>query len=251
MDRADKGMGKRYGYRGRVGFIAPGSTIETPPIEFYKIVPDGVVIVFTSIGIKRLTKEDIGEALKGIEKAAEDLARSKVDVIILGGSPPIIFGGFGFDKKIIGRIKTITGIPATTSQTLAVDALNTLKIKKLVVASPFGEDQNSLLKIFLQDSGFFVYNIKGLNMERIEYGMLPRDASYKLAMEACKGVEGFDGVYLPCAQMPTIEVIDQLEEELGKPVVTSLQAMIWGALKIMGISDTITGYGQLFSTLVK
>jgi len=239
-------MEKRYGYRGRIGFIAPGSTIETIPIEFYNMAPEGVVIVFTSIGIKRLTREDIEESLKGIEKAAGELARTKVDVIILGGSPPVIFGGFGFDKKIIERIGSLTDIPATTSQTLAVEAFESLGMRKLVVASPFEENQNVLLKRFLEDSGYFVHHIRGLGMERIEYGMLPRGASYRLAMEACRGVEGYDGVYLPCAQMPTVEIIEGLERELGKPVVTSVQAMIWGALRILKISDPITGYGRLF-----
>ena len=79
-----------------------------------------------------------------------------------------------------------------------------------------------------------------------EYGMLPRDASYDLAIAACKGVEDFDGIYLPCAQMPTITIIDRLEKELGKPVVTSVQAMIWGALNITGVNDRINGYGRLF-----
>src|ERR1035437_8973710 len=225
MKLTEAGTGKRYGYRARIGFIAPGSTIEAIPVEFYQMVPEGVVIVFVCIGIKRLTKEDIRESLQGIESAAAELARTKADVIILGGSPPVIFGGFGFDRKIIERIKTVTDIPGTTSQTLAVNALRALKVKKLVVASPFEEKQNSLLKKFLEDSGFAVHNIKGLNKDRIEYGLLPQDSSYHLAMEACKGVEDFDGIYLPCAQMPTITIIDRLEQDLGKPVVTSVQAM--------------------------
>ena len=89
---------EKYGYLGRIGFIAPGSTIETIPFEFYKVVPDGIIIVFTSIGIKRLTPDDIEKSLERIEDSASELARTKVDVIILGGSPPIIFGGFGFEK---------------------------------------------------------------------------------------------------------------------------------------------------------
>ena len=240
-------MEKRYGYRGRIGFIAPGSTIETIPIEFYRIAPPGVSIVFVSIGIKRLTKEDIEASLKGIETAASELARTRTDVIILGGSPPVVSGGFGFDKKIIERIGTVTNIPATTSQTLAVDALKCLGVKKLVIASPFEENQNLLLRKFLQDSGFSVHGIKGLGMERIDYGALPMDASYKLAIDVCKGIEDYDGIYLPCAQMPTIEIIDRLEKDLGKPVVTSVQAMIWGALRMMNIMDPISGYGRLFS----
>lgn len=243
--------GKIYGYRARIGFIVPGSTIETIPIQFYKIVPKGVTLVFTSMGISSVCKEEIEVALKGLEKAAGELAKAKVDVIVLGGSPPVIFGGFGFDKKIIDRIKTVTDIPATTSQTLAVDALNILKVKKLVVASPLRQDQNSLLKQFLQDTGFLVLNVKGLNLQRFDVNLLTSDASYKLTIEACQEVKEFDGVYLPCAPMPTVEIIDKLEKDLGKPVVTSVQAMIWGAFKILGISDTITGYGQLFSTLAK
>ena len=206
---------KRYGYRGRIGFIAPGSTIETIPVEFYKVAPPGITIVFVSIGIKRLTKEDIEESLKGIEQAAAELARTKTDVIILGGSPPVIVGGFGFDKKIIARIGSVTGTPATTSQTLAVEALTVLGVKKLVIASPFGENQNVLLRKFMQDSGFLVHAIKGLNMERIEYGMLPRTPPTKLHWRPARGSPITTGSIFPAPRCPPLKSLISSKRNLG------------------------------------
>ena len=43
----------------------------------------------------------------------------------------------------------------------------------------------------------------------------------------------------------TFEVIDMLEKDLGKPVITSNQAALWAALKAVKIKDSIKGYGQL------
>jgi maleate cis-trans isomerase len=54
-----------------------------------------------------------------------------------------------------------------------------------------------------------------------------------------------EAVFLSCADMATLGVIERLEHRLGKPVVTSVQATFWGALRAAGIEDRIDGAGQL------
>jgi maleate cis-trans isomerase len=46
--------------------------------------------------------------------------------------------------------------------------------------------------------------------------------------------------------MPSVAVIDSLETDLGVPVVTSMQAMAWAALRAVNVRDEVTGYGRLW-----
>ena len=40
--------------------------------------------------------------------------------------------------------------------------------------------------------------------------------------------------------------MEELEQAVGQPVITSNQAMIWDTLRLAGIDDKIEGYGRLF-----
>ncbi|MBI2848623.1 MAG: Asp/Glu racemase [Chloroflexi bacterium] len=239
-----------YGWRARIGFISPGSVVnETTTGEFYQIVPEGVGLVAINLGIRNLTDKDIGTAMGGVYEAAQELARQKVDIIVLGGSPPVIFKGHGYDQELIREMERITHRPATTSQTAAVDALQSLEAEKIAVASPFDDIQNQRLKTFLEDSGFDVLSIKGLALPMVEMPTLPLSTSYRIAKEVFREAPTADALYIPCAAWPVVENIETLERDTGIPVVTSIQAMIWKALSLLKIGEVNEGYGQLFETL--
>jgi maleate isomerase len=54
-----------------------------------------------------------------------------------------------------------------------------------------------------------------------------------------------DAIFVSCGGMRTIDVIDEIEQKAGKPVVASNQVMLWGCLRRAGIDDRIVGYGRL------
>ena len=54
-----------------------------------------------------------------------------------------------------------------------------------------------------------------------------------------------DGVYMPCNKWRTVSVIERIEKESGKPVVTNTQAWTREALHRMGMRDSIAGFGRL------
>jgi maleate cis-trans isomerase len=58
--------------------------------------------------------------------------------------------------------------------------------------------------------------------------------------------EKADAYFVSCTAVKSAEVIDRLEAALGRPVLTSNQAMLWQALRQSGISDSVTGFGELF-----
>ena len=45
--------------------------------------------------------------------------------------------------------------------------------------------------------------------------------------------------------LPTVGVLERLERELGKPVISSNQACLWRALRLAGVSDPVPGFGRL------
>jgi len=237
-----------YGCRARIGFIAPASTIDTTAYEFYRMAPSGVIMVATLMGIRILTDEDIGRALEALDRIAETYSREPVDIVILGGSPPVIHGGIGSEKELADRMQRASGIQATTSQVAAIEALRALGVKRLAIASPFDDHQNGKLKQYLEGNGFEVMSVAaGLGEPLNKYSFLANEVSYRLGREAVRQARGaVDGLYLPCAKWPTVENIGLLERDTHVPVVTSMQAMLWYCLRKLGLPDRIEGFGKLF-----
>jgi len=148
---------------------------------------------------------------------------------------------------LIETMEKASGTMATTSQTGAVEALRALNVAKVGVASPFDDHQNNKLKEYLVTKGFEVPVIKGGNVPLEDISLVSNEDSYRAAREVNdEGREKIEGIYLPCAQWPTIENIEYLERDTGHPVVTSLQAMLWHCMKKVGIKDKMEGYGKLF-----
>ena len=87
-------------------------------------------------------------------------------------------------------------------------------------------------------------NIKGLGLLPIRIGDKYPNEAYRLAKEV--DLPNADGIFISCTDFRTIEIIDMLEQDLGKPVITSNQATIWYTLINLGISKPIKGYGELF-----
>ena len=58
--------------------------------------------------------------------------------------------------------------------------------------------------------------------------------------------EDADAYFISCAQVRAAEVIETLERDLQRPVVTSNQAAAWHCLRESGIRDKVAGFGTLF-----
>ena len=78
---------------------------------------------------------------------------------------------------------------------------------------------------------------------------LPVHASYKIAKRLHSKGRDADGVFIPCPRWPTITDVALLEEEIGKPVITSSLACIWYAMKVIDIKVNVYGFGRLMESL--
>ena len=71
------------------------------------------------------------------------------------------------------------------------------------------------------------------------------ERAYRLARLVDK--ENAEAVFLSGTGMPTLPVLELLEQDLGKPIISSASAMMWQALRLAGIGQSIPGYGRLLT----
>ncbi|MBW1994094.1 MAG: aspartate/glutamate racemase family protein, partial [Deltaproteobacteria bacterium] len=169
-----------------------------------------------------------------------------------------LVGGAGWDKKEIEMMETAvegfsckravesqsSGIPCTTTATAAEEAMRFMGFKKIVIAGPYIDEINERFRIFYEDSGFEVLKVVGLGIEDLyEMGATKPSQAYQVAMEAV--VPEADGIFITCTNFRCSDVIEEIEHDSGKPVVTSNQATAWHLMKLLGINDPVEGYGQL------
>lgn len=236
-----------YGWRARIGLLIPSPNTTMEP-EFNQVVPEGV-----SVHAERMIhiwkeKEDLNEAVsmmnKDMLRAASAVATIEPNIIVYGCTGGSMLEGIGFDLQQSRLIQENTGIKAITTSTAVMSAFKKMGIKKVAVATPYIKKLNEFEKAFLEGNGFQVLNIKGLGLLPIRIGDKYPNEAYRLAKEV--DLPNADGIFISCTDFRTIEIIDMLEQDLGKPVITSNQATIWYTLINLGISKPIKGYGELF-----
>lgn len=245
------------GWRARIGVIYPadGDTDD----DYYQLVPPGVTVHFSrneapfGEDMVQCCKDHLGKGY--IEAAAKLLTPIRPDAIGYACSSGSFVGGVGYDQKIISVIERVTGSPATTCTTAAVKALKALGVKKVALATPYEEARNQILIKFMEDSGFEVVGLKEFPLLR-EMGDWPTsigltgalffgsDFTYRLGKQADHPMA--EAIVFACSGFRAKDVVERLEQDLGKPVVIPSQALIWDALRLSGVGAKMENLGQLY-----
>ena len=227
----------------RLGIIVPSSNT-TMEYEFNKMKPKNATVHAARMKLKKVTAESLIEMETEAEKEALKLADAKVDVIAYGCTTGSLVKGADHATKIEQQITKATGTPAIATANAVLRALRELKATKISVATPYIEELDKLEEKFLNANGFKVLKIIGLGIEdNTEIGRLEPQVAYELAMKA--NVPEAEAIFISCTNFRTIEIIEKLEQELGKPVISSNTATLWNMLRKINYKGKITSYGKL------
>ena len=231
--------------RAKLGFILMSTDLAAES-DFFDMAPNDVAIHITRLKTDdHTTNETLSKHIEFMADAASRIQPdTKPDVISYScTSGSIVIG----EKKIKEEIKK--GAPYAIPMTLVtgvVDALEELKVKNLVVGTPYLDEINTKEAEFLNNKGFSVLNIQGLNLTKgIEFGTVTPEYWIKFALEINEAAA--DAIFLSCGGIRSTEVIDRIEQKVGKPVITSNQAQMWSCLRRAGVEDKILGFGELFN----
>jgi maleate isomerase len=234
-----------YGERLRLGVVVPSGNVIAEP-QITAMLPAGVAPYFTRLPLRGSSEAELSAMLDGLDAATGLLADALVDLLVfhctaVTTSSPTLGG------SVAARMTAATGIRATSTADALVAALRALSAHRIVLLSPYVPAPHQREVEFLRWHGFHVIADAALGIDS------------NAEMAALHPAELFDFVvrhqhpeadsYLvSCTALRSAEIIAPLEAELGRPVITSNQAMVWHALRLGGLEDTVDRYGALLHT---
>jgi maleate isomerase len=243
MQSLDSAASKRanYGTRARLGMMLPSeNTIAEPQIS--AMLPPGISLHTTRLQLNGSTR-NLVSMIDRLEEATALLADAQVTRIafhctgVSMWSPDIV-------EEISRRVATVTDIPLVITSEAVVDALRVLEARKIVLLTPYVQDTNDREVRFLSHRGITVLRERGLGISSgLEMAAVEPQQWYREAIAMRDPAA--DAYFISCTTVRSTDVIEELERELGRPVVTSNQAMVWSALRSCKINDAMSGYGRL------
>jgi maleate isomerase len=229
----------------KLGIIIPSSnsTMET---EFNWIGKDRYSTHSTRLRLRRVTLNELQIMEKGIGEAASLLADAAVHIIAYGCTSGSLFRGLNHDIEIANKIHEKTGLPAVATSGCVKKALKTLGIIRVCVATPYTTEVNNLEKKFLEENGFEVTNIRGLGLEEnLDIGNAQRQNIIELVRKV--NDDRAQAIFISCTNLPTINIINYLEQAMKKPVISSNGATLWSMLTALSLDCSWINLGKLFN----
>jgi maleate isomerase len=210
----------------RIGLIIPSVNRLSEP-QFTHFAPAGLGIHVTRARIAGKWRKPVAELAPIIAQAAGVLADATPDLIVYHCTDSSMREGLDGERRILDIVRREAGIEAVSTSALVAEALRALGTGKLVVVSPYRD--NDAIIAYLQSCGFMVVHDVALRLMGHEASSaLPR-RWVETTLENAR--DEADGYFLSCTNTTQIEAIEELEAKLGKPVVSSNQAVLWGAVK--------------------
>ncbi|MDP6620115.1 MAG: Asp/Glu racemase, partial [Nitrospinota bacterium] len=122
--------------------------------------------------------------------------------------------------------------------------LEVLGARRIAMLTPWADDVNRFAESYIADRGFEI-PIKGSfkRTDGYEIHRVSPEAVYDAGLKL--GRADVDGLLISGTGLRVSPVLESLEDALGKPVITSTQALAWHGLRLAGIDDPVAGYGRL------
>ncbi|MEM9603403.1 MAG: Asp/Glu racemase [Pseudomonadota bacterium] len=214
----------------RIGLLVPFTNTNFEP-DMVRLKPPGA-----TLHSARLGGYD-SEAIPGADQMA-GLGASPVDepVRLIAGVRPhaVLYGctsatlthGRAFDQSLSATLAERCGAVSITAAGALVAALHTLGVRRVGFASPYLGEINTQATAFLADAGVQTVRCHDIGRALDNYGQGELTPAEVYALGCAADHPEAEAIVLSCTDMRSVEAVEALEATLGKPVVTSNQAMV-------------------------
>lgn len=227
-----------------IGLVVPWATDDVPS-EAAEMYP-GVRFIARGVGVKALTPEGYETAWHAIVPAAGRLAAEGASAIMVIGTSLTFYRGVAAHEQLLARLRDHTGLPVSTMSGAIVDGLRAVGAQRICVCTAYADEVNRRLSIFLTDSGFEVLALEGFGLTRFgAAGEKTEDDILDLARKTREKAPAADAMLVSCGGLRTLHAGKVIEDQCAVPVVSSMPAALWGAMRLAGQSGFVAGRGRL------
>ena len=231
----------------RIGLLVPAEDAVSER-DFRLMLPDDSVAVFTNRieTTKVCTLDELKKMAPLLQKAASMvLTDDRVDVLNYSCTSATV--AIGYESVANSLSAARPDVPVVTPVSAAVAAFQALGVESVAVVTPYPHEVNVAMYDYLEAEGVSVrgfHAFEGL-LTDYEVSRLQPRALYKAGLEADNPEA--EAVFLSCTGIRSVEIVEELENALGKPVVTSNQGAFWQCLRLAGCSAKVPGFGRLLT----
>jgi maleate isomerase/arylmalonate decarboxylase len=236
----------------RIGLIVPSSNTNVEP-DCVSLCPAGVTIHSARSGgydVEAIpdSNEMRNFVRQSLDQNCQDLMDARVDIIAYGCTSATLADGPAFDVEFCQNLTAMTGRPAITTAGALVTAVHQIGATRVAFTSPYVKILSDEAVSYLTQSGIAVVNTASFDQElsSLEQNALTPQDAYDMALKADH--KDAQAIVISCTDYRALEAVPAIEHALGKPVITSNQALMFACLKRLNIPCAdLAGGGHLFT----
>jgi maleate isomerase len=237
------------GWRARIGFLVPPGNPTVEP-EMAELTPPGVSLHFTRMSAEGPAGTHAGQEernrsqVESIPACVRLLAMVSPSVIVLAHTATSYTLGEAREAALVTQMEALGNARFVTAFGGVLAALKALGVRRIAYATPYSAEMTALGKRHLEKCGVNVVNSGHLDNVRNIY-QENSERAYAIARQVDRA--DAEAIFLSGVGMPTLDALQVLEDDSGKPVISAASAMMWHALRTAGIRHRFSGYGRLLS----
>ena len=216
----------------RIGLIVPDVNVVVEP-ELSRALPSNVSMHVSRVRYDFGLEDPLGDLISVVPRCARQLSKANVHGVALACTGASFYRGCGSDLDIGATIQSITGVPSTTASTAVINSLKRVSAKSISLATPYDDWVNVREEKFIKDNGINVDSVAGLGIR--DGGRISEfnaSDARRIALQVdCRSA---DVLFISCTNFETFRIIRELQDEIGKPVLTSNLSTLWELLYMVG-----------------
>ena len=192
-----------------------------------------------------LTNETLKKMADDIPNVAKDiLPDQKLDCVAYACTSGTIAAGYSSIYQKVNLAKPNTKV--TTPITAAINALKSLKIKKLTIFTPYTDEINQSVINYFEKEDIELSELSYFDLASdLDIGRVDPDYLFDVLTKI--DLSNSDALFVSCTSLPVLSIIKELEKKINKVVLSSNQTLIWDTLKEINFNNKVEGFGELFN----
>jgi maleate isomerase len=234
----------------RIGVLVPAGNPTVEP-ELYRMAPASVTLHFARLaspdgtpGAHAGMEHRLLAYLDSLPTVLPTLAHVQPAAVVLAHTSVSYAMGFAHEPSLLDRMTKLAGCPVVTASRAILAAFAHLGIRRIALATPYSEAVEALGAAYWKAAGLDV--VAHRRLEGVT-NIYEETEARAYALGRATDMRDAEALLISGTGLPTAGIIQRLEDDLGKPVVTGQTAALWQALRVAGVEARVPGHGRLLA----